>query len=240
MPLQLAASPDLSRIDYPELLWDEAPEQRALDDDIQPQYDDGWEAACQWLQDRRLLADMNQWEIGWQGQRIVKRYGEASRAKWAVAGGYKPGTIGRYVAVASHYLPWQVRQIATEAPQFSFKHAEFLAQYKETHDWEEVMDVIKLVNDYAWSAEVMRRYLTEGDTETDEDDTFARPMQIHGILHFDETWIPDPNDARLQVKKAAAMILMDDDAVQAIITRAVERGFDGQFVEVLIKFPKDE
>lgn len=242
MPIQLAQTPGFADVDYPVELFSTEP----LGQDDMPegyQGDDGWEAACQWLADRRVLQDINQWEIGWMGQRVQKRYGEASRAKWAAAGGYKPGTIGRYISIAQAFTPTEVRQIGEVAPNFSFKHAEYLKDFKTErdadgellHDWEEVMDVVEQVGAMNWSAETMRKFL-RGEEE-DQNDAYGKPFMAVGQLHFDEVWVDTPDG---RVKKAALMILMDEDAIMDILTKASNRGFDEQLVEAIIKFPKDE
>ncbi len=225
--IRLSASPDLAQIEYPEELFSL---EQGQDDEA------GWEAACQWLDDRRRLNDLNQFEIGWMANRVVTRYGEGSRAKWARAGGFSPGTIGRYWWVASRWNVDEVRQVGGIAPGFSFKHFEYLTDYKAKHDWEETMDWVEQAHDMGWSAETMRARM-RGEDENES--PHGKPMLVNGVLSFQEVWVADEETGQ-DVKKAAVMIIMDGDAVEAVINKATERGFISEFVEALIRFPKGE
>jgi hypothetical protein len=234
--IELPLSPDLTDIDYPDLTF--------LDLSVQAQDDEGgFEAMVEWLSSRRSLADRNQFEIGWACDKVVTRYGEAARDKWAKAAGFTAGTIGRFWWVAARWKPEEVRQGAGVHPGASFKHFTELTKFKneldengEPRDFEEVLQWLQDCADFNWSAATLKKKLSG---EEDDDSEDGKPMSVHGELLVDEVWVQDDKTGG-KVKKGALMLILDDTLLAEIVDKATRRGFLGEFVEMIIKHPKDD
>jgi hypothetical protein len=232
--IELPLSPTLEDIDYPNLQFLDLSAQAGDDEG-------GFEAAVEWLSARRSLADRNQFEIGWACDRIVARYGENGRDKWARAASFTPGTIGRYWWVAARWTAEEVRQAAQVHPGATFKHFTELTTFKsnpdengQPRDFEEVLAWLEMAATFNWSAGTLKKKLSGEEDQPDE----GKPMLLHGVMAIDEVWVASEDGGK--VKKGAVMFVLDDTALAEAVDKATRRGFLGEYVEMVVRFPKDE